>query len=135
MKITGSRDGQIGDADISTDLKFATLAKAQKDPRTLQVFSLWSHCMREYDYSYSGPLDASGDPRWTKSRMPTSEEKKVAVADQECRARHNVVGVWFAVDYEYQEQAVKENKKELDGVKRQLDRQVDAAKGILTQNS
>jgi hypothetical protein len=134
MKITGSREGQIGDADISTNLKFETLVEAQKDPRTLRVFSRWSRCMREENYSYTTPLDASGDPRWAKSSMPTPEEKKVAVADQECRARHNVVGVWFSVDYEYQERAVAENRKELHSVKKQLDRQVHAAKKILAQS-
>ncbi|MDG5807770.1 hypothetical protein P9869_34990 [Streptomyces ossamyceticus] len=131
MQLTGSRDGQIGDADISTDLKFETLIKARNDPRTLRVFSLWSDCMREIGYSYGGPLDASSDPRWTESEKPTKEEIEIAVADQKCRKRHNVVGIWFAVDSEYQERAVTDNRAALSEAKKQLDRQVNAARKIL----
>ncbi|MFI2350932.1 hypothetical protein ACH492_28705 [Streptomyces sp. NPDC019443] len=133
MEITGSRNGRIGDADIATNLKFDTLVAAQKDPRTLRVFSLWSHCMQKHGYSYRSPLDALSDPRWVKSSRPSSAEIETAVADQECRARHNVVGVWFTVDFSYQERAVADNRDELLKVRKRIDYQVKAAQEILNK--
>lgn len=134
LEITGARDGVIGDAEAATDLKFKTLVEGQEDIRTLEVFELWSRCMKEYKYSYRSPLEALGDARWAKSKQPTGTEIRTAVADQECRSRHNVVGVWFAVDFERQELAVKANQGKLLEVKKQLTHQVRAAERILKKS-
>ncbi|MEU6068533.1 hypothetical protein ABZ864_29765 [Streptomyces sp. NPDC047082] len=134
LEITGSRNGIIGDAEVATDLKFKTLVDAQKDPRTLKVFDLWSRCMRGYKYSYRSPLGAMSDARWGKSDRPSSAEIRTAVADQKCRSRHNVVGVWFAADFEHQEQAVNVNHDKLAEVKKQLTHQVQAAQKILNKS-
>jgi hypothetical protein len=88
--------------------------------------------MKEYGRSYRSPLDALSDPMWVKSSRPSSIEIKAAVADQKCRALHNVVGVWFTVDFEYQERAVMDNRDELLKVKRQINRQVNSAQRILS---
>ena len=134
LEITGSRNGVIGDAEAATDLKFKTLVEGQQDMRTLEVFGLWSRCMKGYHYSYRSPLEALGDVRWAKSKEPTDVEIGTAVADQKCRSRHNVVGVWFAADFERQELAVKANRKKLLEVKEQLIRQVRAAEQIIKKS-
>jgi hypothetical protein len=131
LALTGSRNGVIGDASLATDLKFETLLEGQKDPRTLHVFKLWSRCMRGFEYSYGSPLEALGDRRWAKTKLPSGEEIATAVADQKCRIRSNVVGVWFIVDFEAQEKAVAGNKGRLREVREQLRRQVRAARKIL----
>ncbi|MBK6017717.1 hypothetical protein [Streptomyces sp. MBT53] len=134
LAITGSRNGHIGDSEIATSLNFDTLVAGQKDPRTLKVFSLWSRCMQEYGYSYNSPLDALSDSTWAKSSKPSSAEIKTAAADQKCRAQHNVVGVWFAADFEYQERAVKNNRTALTKAKEQIRRQVSAAQKIIKKS-
>ncbi|WAZ26206.1 hypothetical protein STRCI_007760 [Streptomyces cinnabarinus] len=134
LRMTGARDGVVGDSDLATELKFQTLADGQKDKRTLEVFERWSLCMREREYSYRTPLEALSDARWAQSAQPSSEETDTAVADQKCRSEHNVVGVWFAVDYEYQERAVEANLAKLREVKTQLTRQVRAAHEILDES-
>ncbi|MEV2231875.1 hypothetical protein AB0H69_25375 [Streptomyces phaeochromogenes] len=133
LEVTGSRNGNVGDAEISTDLKFKTLIKGQKDPRTRKVFDLWSGCMSQHHYTYDTPLDAISDLRWSKTSQPSATEIETAIADQECRAKHNVVGVWFAVDFEYQLQAVGQNLTELKDVEKQMTRKVKAAKKILSK--
>ncbi|MFD5013776.1 hypothetical protein [Streptomyces chartreusis] len=134
LKITGSRNGHIGDSEVATELKFETLTEGQTDERTRKVFSLWSRCMQEYKYSYRSPLDAMNDPQWGKSDQPFATEIRTAVADQKCRARHNVVGVWFAADFESQERAVLDNQEKLIKAKRLITRQVQAALKILKRS-
>jgi hypothetical protein len=126
-KLTGSVDGALADAELATDLKFDTLTKAQQDARTRAVFAKWSTCMKGKGFDYADPLAANGDQEWAKTPQPTRHEIRVATADQECRTEHNVVGVWFAVDYAYQERAVERNAEALAGVKKDIDRILKAA--------
>ncbi|MFD9092894.1 hypothetical protein [Streptomyces collinus] len=91
--------------------------------------------MQGYKYSYRSPLEALSDARWGKSNLPSGMEIRTAVADQKCRKRHNVVGVWFAVDYERQELAVKAHRAKLLEVKKQLARQLRAAEDVLSKKN
>ncbi|MFF4765531.1 hypothetical protein ACFY1V_03340 [Streptomyces sp. NPDC001255] len=131
-KIGGKVTAEPGtDGNFVNDIKFDTLVAAQKDKRTLAVFREWSACMAKRGYEYPDPLKAVGDPRWSKTPQATEAEKKVAVADQECRKSENVVGVWFAVDYAYQEQAVDKNAQALADVKKQNEDHLKAAADAL----
>jgi hypothetical protein len=130
--IGGKVTSQPGtDGTFVNDLKFDTLVAAQKDERTRAVFRKWSRCMAGRGYEYPDPLKAAGDPRWSGTPRATESERKVAVADQECRASENVVGVWFAVDYAYQEQAVEKNAQALADVKKQNEAHLKAAADAL----
>ncbi|MFJ4685931.1 hypothetical protein [Streptomyces sp. NPDC088789] len=126
-KLTGSVDGSVGDPQTSTDLKLDTLAKAQQDARTRAVFAEWSTCMKGKGFDYADPLAANGDERWVRTPQPTRHEIQVATADQECRAKHNVVGVWFAVDHAYQERAVEQNAEALSEAKADIDGMLKAS--------
>ncbi|MFE2041972.1 hypothetical protein ACFXAZ_13775 [Streptomyces sp. NPDC059477] len=126
-KLTGSVDGSVGDPQTSTDLKLDTLVKAQQDSRTRAVFAKWSTCMKGKGFDYADPLKAGDDEQWAGTPQPTRQEIQVATADQECRAEHNVVGVWFAVDYAYQEQAVEQNAEALNEAKADIDAMLKAS--------
>ncbi|MFD6999470.1 hypothetical protein ACFWA5_25140 [Streptomyces mirabilis] len=133
--ITGSATGYIGNPDFAVQLKFDTLIKGEKDPKTLAVFAKWSACMKASGYRYTDPLKAAGDPDWNRGRLPARREIEVAVADQECRRGNNVVGVWFSVDYEYQQQAVQENLAHLTAIKNSLTAHFAAAHRALGRPS
>ncbi|MBD0841161.1 MULTISPECIES: hypothetical protein [unclassified Streptomyces] len=126
-KLTGSVNGNTVDAKLATDLKFDTLTKAQQDKRTRAVFAKWSTCMKGKGFDYADPIEANGDEEWSKTPQPTQHEIQVATADQDCRKKHNVVGVWFAVDYAYQEQAVEQNAEALADVRNGIDDMLKAA--------
>ncbi|WP_052391100.1 hypothetical protein [Streptomyces sp. NRRL B-24484] len=126
-QLTGSVDGRVGDAQTVDDIKFATLKNSQEDARTRAVFAAWSQCMKAGGYDYPDPLAAVGDPRWRQTALPTAHEVQVATADAACRAKYNVVGVWYAVDYAYQEQAIKDNAPAMAAAKAALETQVRAA--------
>ncbi|NEB11466.1 hypothetical protein G3I32_21915 [Streptomyces coelicoflavus] len=130
-KLTGSVEGNLADAKLATDLKFDTLVKAQQDERTRAVFAKWSSCMKQKGFDYADPLEANGDEKWAKTPQPTRHEIQVATADQDCRARHNVVGIWFAVDYAYQERAVERNAEALADVKKDTESLLKAAADAL----
>ncbi|MET9111574.1 hypothetical protein [Streptomyces zhihengii] len=130
LYLTGSRQGQLGDSELAVRLKMETLLQGQRDPETVKVFSKWSHCMAERNYSYESPLDAMNDPQWGNGAKPSPKEISTAVADQECRYEHNVVGVWFAADFAHQRRAVAANHAELQIIKGRLDRQIAAAREI-----
>ncbi|MEU6497571.1 hypothetical protein ABZ890_45700 [Streptomyces sp. NPDC046984] len=90
--ISGSASGNIGDDKFAVDLKFDTIVRGQGNPQTVAVFSKWSKCMETKGFRYADPLKAAGDG-WNKAPSPTPREIHVAIADQECRRTHNVVGV------------------------------------------
>lgn len=112
--------------------------RAEDDPRVRAVFQKWSSCMQESGYHYTDPWEANNDPRWLKSEVPIppaenaehdehgndvevppaelkvdrklrAEEITAANADLSCRKKHNVVGVWHAVDVAYQKRAIDAN--------------------------
>ncbi|GAA1708224.1 hypothetical protein [Streptomyces yatensis] len=87
--------------------------------------------MDERGYAYPDPLAALADSRWRKGKKPTETELRTAVADQQRRAKENVVGIWFSVNREYQERAVANHAKELAAAKKSIDRKVDAARRAL----
>lgn len=129
--LTGSVTGSAGNPDFVVSLKFDTLAKGQRDPRTRAVFASWADCMQRKGHPYADPLAASGDARWSSGPAPTAEELRVAVADQECRHDTNVVGVWFTADFGYQQAAVKQYGARLDGVRRAMTDHLAAARKAL----
>lgn len=129
--LTGSVTGSAGNPDFVVSLKFDTLAKGQRDPRTRAVFASWADCMQRKGHRYADPLAASGDARWSSGPAPTAEELRVAVADQECRHDTNVVGVWFTADFGYQQAAVKQHSTRLADVHREMTDHLTAAQKAL----
>lgn len=130
-ELTGAVDGEVGDARIATDLKLATLKNSQDDPRTHAVFAQWSTCMKSSSYDYPDPVAALSDPEWPKSQFPTQRELRVATADAACRHKFNVVGVWYSVDFAYQQQAIKDNAAAMASAKASIEAQVRAAAQVL----
>jgi len=130
-KLTGAVDGRVGDAQLAEDLKFRTLQDSQQDARTRAVFAQWSQCMKESGFSYPDPVAAMGDKTWSDSPVPTPHEILVATADAACRHSTNLVGVWYAVDFAYQQQAIAENAAAMAQIKTALQAQVKAATAAL----
>jgi hypothetical protein len=128
--LTGSVEGRLGNAQIAEDLKLDTLRRSQDDPRTRAVFAQWSSCMKEAGFDYPDPVAALSDPEWPRTPLPGERELRVARADAQCRHRHNVVGVWYAVDQATQEQAVRANAGALAAARASVEAQVAAARGL-----
>ncbi|MFJ1704052.1 hypothetical protein [Kitasatospora sp. NPDC088346] len=132
-QLTGAADGTVGDPKTSTDAKFATLRQSMDDDRTKAVFARWSQCMKESGHDYPDPLAAIGDLEWRRSPQPSPRELQVATADAACRTRFNVVGVWYAVDFAYQEQAISADAGNMAAAKASVEAQVRAATAALAR--
>lgn len=128
-----------GDKDVSTDGAARMMAimneaahRAESDSRVREVFRMWSTCMQESGYHYADPWEANDDPKWRgfdssvgqpeqdeqvegsgsgsePEQVVTAEEIATAKADLTCRKKHNVVGVWYAVNVAYEKLAIEDN--------------------------
>ncbi|MGC0331559.1 hypothetical protein RKD23_004549 [Streptomyces sp. SAI-170] len=103
--------------EFADQLAIFTYQESQKDPRVKKAFSAWSACMKDKGYSYKGPMDAVEDPAFKNTATASRREIQVAEADVACKQRHNVIGVWYAVEVAYQERAVEQNQQQLDTLK------------------
>ncbi|MFF3352694.1 hypothetical protein ACFYWN_08590 [Streptomyces sp. NPDC002917] len=132
-ELTGSADGALYDPQIAIDVKLKTLNESQQDDRTKTAFAKWSQCMKIGGFAYKDPLAAGGDPQWRKASKPTAHELKVATADAACRHKNNVVGIWYAVDFSYQEKAIAANATTMARVKTDLESKMKAAMRVLAK--
>ncbi|MFJ5921400.1 hypothetical protein ACIQF6_02210 [Kitasatospora sp. NPDC092948] len=131
-RLTGTPDGQIGDPQSAVDAKFRTLSAAREDPRTQAAFAQWSACMEEHGVTgYTDPIAAIADPEWNSGPQPGARELKVASADADCRHRGNVVGIWYTVDFAYQQEVVNADPAGMAQVKAGLETQVRNATEVL----
>ncbi|MFJ4688670.1 hypothetical protein [Streptomyces sp. NPDC088789] len=126
-------DGPKVDPDqeeFASQLAIYTFQEAQKDSRVKRVFADWSSCMKEQGFSYKGPMDPVEDRSFKNAEnaeTASDREIRVAVADVECKQRHNVVGVWYAVEVAYQERAVEQNQEQLNTLKERKESMLRAA--------
>ncbi|MFJ4670615.1 hypothetical protein [Kitasatospora purpeofusca] len=112
-----ARGGTGRDADVAVGVNYEGFERSRQDPRVVAVFQDWSRCMAERGYSYGTPGDALKDPRWGATATPSAEEIATATADVECKARVNVVGVWFTVESAYEQELIRLKQPELTGAK------------------
>ncbi len=106
------------------------LGRMMTDSRVTAVNALWSGCMKELGFSYPDPKSANEDRRWG-SDEPTKVEIDTAVADAECKAKHNVVGVMLAVETAYQKRIIDQKVTELNELKALYSTQVANAAQII----
>ncbi|WP_306978864.1 hypothetical protein [Streptomyces canus] len=133
-RLTGTVDGKLLDPQIAVNVNFKTMYEARQDKRTKSVFAKWSLCMKDRGFNYKDPLAAISDPEWQKSSNPTAHELKVATTDAACRHKENVVGIWYAVDYAYEEQALAANAAAMAKVKANLESKVRIATQLMANN-
>ncbi|MFJ4797866.1 hypothetical protein [Kitasatospora purpeofusca] len=127
-----ARGGTGRDADVAVGVNYEGFERSRQDPRVLAVFGDWSRCMAERGYSYGTPGDALKDPRWGAAATPSAEEVATATADVECKARVNVVGVWFTVESAYEQELIRQRLPELTAAKAANDAMLAVAASVTT---
>ncbi|KJY33872.1 hypothetical protein [Streptomyces sp. NRRL S-495] len=125
-----ARGGTGRDAEVAMGINYEGFERSRQDPRVLAVFRDWSRCMTERGYSYGTPGDALKDPRWGATATPSAEEIATATADVECKARVNVVGVWFTVESAYEQELVRLKQPELAAARAGNDAMLEVAKSV-----
>ncbi|MFE6746204.1 hypothetical protein ACFVGM_10155 [Kitasatospora purpeofusca] len=125
-----ARGGTGRDSDVAVGVNYEGFERSRQDPRVGAVFQDWSRCMAERGYSYGTPGDALKDPRWGNTATPSAEEIATATADVECKARVNVVGVWFTVESAYEQELIRLKQPELTGAKAANDAMLAVAASV-----
>jgi hypothetical protein len=92
------------DLDIAQKLQLQSFEWTKQNDQVRAAFKAWSGCMAESDYDYTDPLAAAADPRFGGRATPA--EIRTALADIDCKARTDLVGVWFTVESAYQRQQI-----------------------------
>jgi len=116
------------DPGLGQKLQFQSFEWAKRDEQVQAVFRAWSACMARSRYHYADPLAVAADPRF---EGPVSkDEVAVAQADIRCKARTNVVGVWFTVESSYQREQISRNAAAFRATKEALAARVRVATGL-----
>lgn len=91
----------------------AAYVESMRNPAVVAVFNNWSSCMKDKGYDYAAPMDANDDPRFNDPNEVTGAEIATAVADVECRDKHEVEKTWFRVESALQQDAIRRHQQEL----------------------
>ncbi len=126
-----SGPNKIDSKRLADDLIISSSAKAVEDSRVRSVFTKWSACMKEKGYSYATPVAVLEDGAIFESPTAGSREINMAVADVQCKKKHNVVGVWSSVEMAYQNVAIEQNAEELSEIKENLHHQISTANSVM----
>lgn len=97
---------------LVVSIDFGAFRQATDDGRVRAVFGEWSECMRAKGYDYPDPIAAGGAADVTTAE-PSTAEVRTATADVACKAQHNVIGVWFAVESAYETAMINTKLEEL----------------------
>lgn len=123
-------DALFGNPQLVTDIRMNSYFKALSDGRVKDAFSAWSTCMEAKGFDYASPVAAVNDTRWPPLRPPTALEIRTATADVACKYRHNVDGVFHAVQVAYESAAIRANLSALQSIRTGLDNALATAARI-----
>ena len=129
----GSAMAQLGatiDTALVDRLDTESLDKSQADPKVQAVLRLWSECMKAKGYTVSTPLRAPDLAPSSNEAAPTAEEIAVATADVDCKAKTNLVAVWFTDESAVQQQEIEQNQLALTATRNQITAAVRKAAAV-----
>ncbi|WP_405785542.1 hypothetical protein OG565_14255 [Streptomyces sp. NBC_00138] len=87
--------------------------RMKKDPRVLAADRSWSACMKTKGYAVGNPYDAL-NLAFSSQGIQLSREISMAVADVACKTSTGLVTVYFSVETQLQNQAIKAQRSRLD---------------------
>nr|WP_285556277.1 hypothetical protein [Streptomyces hygroscopicus] len=115
---------------LVTRLKADSYQQSLDDPRVVAAFKKWSSCMKRSGYHETDPMLAPG--KFLSSPSPRPAEIGTATADVSCKARTNLIGIWFAVESEYQDAAIRRHSGKLAEIKADLRRETANLTSLLS---
>lgn len=113
-----------GPDGIVAATKSDSFARSLADPRVRKVFARWSACMRTHGFDEPNPMEAGAKLPSVQRAEPDRTEIGEARADVGCKESTNLVGVWFAVESEYQDAAIAGRQKEFRAARAERDAEI-----------
>lgn len=121
------------DSALFNQLITRTFEQSRREAAVVQVFRVWSACMRAGGWRYDDPLAAITDQRWLGGGPATDEEIRAARADERCKVSTGLVAVWAAAEKRLQEDAVRAHPETFEALKAAKDRQLETARTIIAE--
>ncbi|WP_424861519.1 hypothetical protein [Streptomyces sp. MMS24-I29] len=87
-----------------------------KDPRLVKINKKWARCMAREGYEYETPMQAVSDSKFQKGD-PGEEERRVAMADVNCKDATSLIEIWSEIESERQVGMIQENVDLLNRLK------------------
>jgi hypothetical protein len=115
--------------DIAEPMAMRSWEQSAEDSRVRAVFARWSECMQRAGFRYGTPLEPARD-RQLQARLSPAQIN-TAVADTICKKRHNVIGVWAAVEAAYQRRLIEANKPALEALRAANAAQLRSASAVV----
>ncbi|MFJ9869615.1 hypothetical protein [Streptomyces sp. NPDC101165] len=117
-------DTGAGPDGIVAATKSDSFARSLADPRVRKVFARWSACMRTHGFDEPNPMEAGAKLPSVQRAEPDRTEIGEARADVGCKESTNLVGVWFAVESEYQNAAIAGRQKKFRAARAERDAEI-----------
>ncbi|WP_432068886.1 hypothetical protein [Streptomyces sp. C10-9-1] len=111
-------NANFGDTKTS-ELNRKSYEMSLRDDGVRRVIKQWSDCMQNKGYSFKDPQNAPFE-YFGASDTASADEIQTAVADVECKEKHDLVGVWFDVETRIQKGFIEENHLVLDAERKQV---------------
>lgn len=119
----GAKDPGPGYGQLVATTKGDSFTHSMADTRVKAVFTRWSECMRTHGFNEPSPMEAGVKLPSIQRDKPDSTEINEARTDVACKLRTNLVGVWFAVESDYQNAAIARLPKEFAALRAERDAQ------------
>lgn len=122
-----------GAPDLPQQIQSQGYYESLSDPRVKSAFSQWSSCMKQAGYSYSDPVQAANDRKWSGiNSQPAPDEIATAEADVRCKQQAHVVGTWFAVESALEKELMDKHAQELTALKVGMDTETRLVASIVS---
>ncbi|PKV84341.1 hypothetical protein [Streptomyces sp. TLI_146] len=126
QKVTG---GKPVIADLVINLSGQSFKSSLEDRRVKGAFADWSSCMKSKGYSYTDPMKANDDPKFS-AKNATAAEIETAKADVACKNKVDLIKTWNSVDVEIQKRLIQEHSAELYQIKQDKDSALKIAASV-----
>ncbi|MFG2732845.1 hypothetical protein [Streptomyces canus] len=118
------------DTSLPGMLDMESLPRAQAEPQVQAVLKAWSSCMAGKGYSVNSPFNANSLAPSSSGPSPSAQEIQVATADVGCKAKTNLVKVWFDAEAAIQQQQIEQNNLALERLRKNITAVVKAAASV-----
>ncbi|MFF0728415.1 hypothetical protein [Streptomyces sp. NPDC004134] len=97
--------GDLGDS-LAGELAGQSLNTSEAHPDVVAAVAAWSACMADQGYETDHPYNAAN--------ITTASTQEVAVADIGCKESTDLVGIWYRVESEIQQDLIAEHRTALE---------------------
>ncbi|MFD5336256.1 hypothetical protein [Streptomyces hawaiiensis] len=109
---------------------FKGFEKSLADPAVKEIFTAWSACMADKNYTYDSPLAAMGSAEFSRGRI-TGRERAVAQADISCKKKVDLIQRWNVVEAAIETRMIREKSAVLQELLKRQNAKVAAARKIV----